>query len=99
MGRAPLMCLRLVIRDIYTDYQIAESLKLELDYNDETSDFRKTNFPARHIYERLLPSIVEKFSNIHYHRSSPYSGFGKPTTDKQYGDLHQCTSLLFLTGS
>ncbi|KAF8192560.1 glycoside hydrolase family 2 protein [Pholiota molesta] len=26
------------------DYQIAESLKLELDYNDETSDYRKTNF-------------------------------------------------------
>ncbi|CAL1701079.1 unnamed protein product [Somion occarium] len=67
----------------------AESYKLDLDYSDETSDFRKTNFPARHIYERLLPSVVEKFSNIHYHRSSPYSGFGKPTTDKTYGDLHQ----------
>ncbi|KAI0068656.1 glycoside hydrolase family 2 protein [Artomyces pyxidatus] len=71
------------------DYQVAESLKLELDYDDETSDFRKTNFPARYIYERVLPSIVEKHSDIHYHRSSPYSGHGKPTTDKQYGDLHQ----------
>lgn len=72
------------------DYQIAESFKLDLDYSDEESDFRKTNFPARHIYERLLPSVVSKFSNIHYHRSSPYSGYGKPTTDKQHGDLHQC---------
>ena len=72
------------------DYQIAESFKLDLDYNDEESDFRNTNFPARHIYERLLPSVVSKFSNIHYHRSSPYSGYGKPTTDKQHGDLHQC---------
>ncbi|KAL4241994.1 Beta-mannosidase glycosyl hydrolase [Abortiporus biennis] len=71
------------------DYQVAESFKLVLNYDDETSDFRKTNFPARHIYERLLPEIVQKFSNIHYHRSSPYSGFGKPTTDKSYGDLHQ----------
>lgn len=71
------------------DYQVAESLKLELDYSDEKSDFRKTNFPARHIYERVLPSIVETFSDIHYHRSSPYSGQGKLTTDKQYGDLHQ----------
>ncbi|GJE84980.1 glycoside hydrolase family 2 protein [Phanerochaete sordida] len=71
------------------DYQVAESFKLELDYNDEHSDFRKTNFPARHIYERLLPGVVEKFSNIFYHRSSPYSGFGKPTTDRTYGDLHQ----------
>ncbi|KAH9900032.1 glycoside hydrolase family 2 protein [Cubamyces lactineus] len=71
------------------DYQIAESLKLELDYSDEKSDFRKTNFPARHIYERLLPSVVERLCDVHYHRSSPYSGFGKPTTDKNYGDLHQ----------
>ncbi|OSC98975.1 glycoside hydrolase family 2 protein [Trametes coccinea BRFM310] len=71
------------------DYQIAESLKLELDYDDEKSDFRKTNFPARYIYERLLPSVVERLCDIHYHRSSPYSGFGKPTTDRNYGDLHQ----------
>ncbi|KAH9849972.1 glycoside hydrolase family 2 protein [Lenzites betulinus] len=71
------------------DYQIAESLKLELDYSDEKSDFRKTNFPARYIYERVLPSIVEQLSDIYYHRASPYSGFGKETTDKRYGDLHQ----------
>lgn len=71
------------------DYQVAESFKLELNYDDETSDFRATNFPARYIYERVLPAAVEKFSNVHYHRSSPYSGFGKETTDKTYGDLHQ----------
>ena len=75
---------------ILPDYQVAESFKLDLDYNDENSDFRKTTFPARYIYERLLPSVVEKFSDIHYHRSSPYSGFGKPTTDKTVGDIHQC---------
>ncbi|KAF5322547.1 hypothetical protein D9619_000300 [Psilocybe cf. subviscida] len=71
------------------DYQIAESLKLELDYSDEHSDFRKTNFPARYIYERVLPAVVEGHSNIHYHRGSPYSGHGKETTDKTLGDLHQ----------
>ncbi|ESK97613.1 glycoside hydrolase family 2 protein [Moniliophthora roreri MCA 2997] len=71
------------------DYQIAESFKLELDYSDETSDFRTTNFPARYIYERVLPAVVEKFSDIHYHRSSPYSGQGRPTTDRTLGDLHQ----------
>ncbi|KAJ7638773.1 glycoside hydrolase family 2 protein [Roridomyces roridus] len=65
------------------------SLKLELDYSDETSDFLKTNFPARHIYERLLPSVVEEFCDIYYHRGSPYSGQGKPTTDQTYGDIHQ----------
>ncbi|KAK0482107.1 glycoside hydrolase family 2 protein [Armillaria luteobubalina] len=72
------------------DYQIAESLNLELDYSDEKSDFRKTNFPARHLYERVLPSIVQQYSDIYYHRSSPYSGFGKDTRDQKYGDLHQC---------
>ncbi|KAH9948346.1 glycoside hydrolase family 2 protein [Amylocystis lapponica] len=71
------------------DYQIAEQSKLDLDYNDEKSDFRDTNFPARYIYERLLPSVVERLSDVHYHRSSPYSGFGKVTTDRNYGDLHQ----------
>ncbi|KAH8830756.1 glycoside hydrolase family 2 protein [Flagelloscypha sp. PMI_526] len=71
------------------DYQIAESYDLELDYSDETSDFRKTNFPARHIYERLLPKVVSDNCNIHYHRSSPYSGHGKKSSDKQHGDLHQ----------
>ncbi|TRM61585.1 glycoside hydrolase family 2 protein [Schizophyllum amplum] len=63
------------------DYQIAETMNLELDYSDEKSDFRKTTFPARHIYERLC--------DIYYHRSSPYSGQGQPTTDKTLGDLHQ----------
>jgi beta-mannosidase len=72
------------------DYQVAESLNLELDYSDETSDFRKTNFPARHIYERVLPEIVKKHCDVYYHRASPYSGQGKPTTDKTLGDLHQC---------
>lgn len=71
------------------DYQVAESLSLELDYSDETSDFRKTNFPARYIYERVLPEVVEAHSNIFYHRASPYSGHGKPTTDRTLGDIHQ----------
>lgn len=70
------------------DYQLAESINI-VDYSDETSDFRKTKFPARHIYERTLPSIVQKFCNIHYHRSSPYSAPGTVTTDKTLGDLHQ----------
>ena len=72
------------------DYQIAESLNLELDYSDEHSDYRKTNFPARFIYERVLPSVVEEYSDIHYHRGSPYSGQGQPTTDRTLGDMHQC---------
>ncbi|KAJ3841473.1 glycoside hydrolase family 2 protein [Lentinula raphanica] len=71
------------------DYQVAESMHLELDYSDEVSDFRKTNFPARYIYERVLPEVVGRLSNVYYHRSSPYSGQGKITTDRTLGDLHQ----------
>ncbi|KAG8705027.1 hypothetical protein FRC08_001891 [Ceratobasidium sp. 394] len=73
------------------DYQVAESLKLDLDYNADPTkvDFRKTNFPARYIYEVILPEIVNRLSDTHYHRASPYSGYGKPTTDRTYGDIHQ----------
>ncbi|CAA7259722.1 unnamed protein product [Cyclocybe aegerita] len=71
------------------DYQVAESFNLELDYSDETSDFRNTNFPARYIYERVLPAVVNEHSDVYYHRGSPYSGFGKRTTDRTYGDIHQ----------
>ncbi|KAF9534884.1 beta-mannosidase [Crepidotus variabilis] len=71
------------------DYQVAESFGLQLDYSDETSDFRNTDFPARYIYERVLPAVVNEHSNIAYHRASPYSGHGKPTTDRTYGDIHQ----------
>ncbi|KAG9093828.1 hypothetical protein FS749_013657 [Ceratobasidium sp. UAMH 11750] len=73
------------------DYQVAESLKLDLDYNADPTkvDFRKTNFPARYIYEVVLPEIVNRLSDTHYHRASPYSGYGKPTTDRTYGDIHQ----------
>ncbi|KNZ79844.1 putative beta-mannosidase B [Termitomyces sp. J132] len=71
------------------DYQVAEQLGLELDYDDETSDFRKTNFPARHIYEITLPAAVKRNCDVYYHRASPYSGHGKPTTDRTFGDIHQ----------
>ncbi|KAF8913858.1 beta-mannosidase [Gymnopilus junonius] len=70
------------------DYQLAESLNI-VDYSDENSDFRKTDFPARYIYERILPEVVQTYSNIFYHRASPYSGRGRQTTDRTLGDIHQ----------
>jgi len=72
-----------------TDYSLAESLGLELDYSDETSDFRDTNFPSRYIYERVFPAVISENSSFYYHRGSPYSGHGKPTGDQTYGDIHQ----------
>ena len=64
-------------------------MSLELDYSDETSDFRNTNFPSRYIYERVFPAVVSENSSVHYHRGSPYSGHGKPTPDQTHGDIHQ----------
>ncbi|ORX35177.1 glycoside hydrolase family 2 protein [Kockovaella imperatae] len=68
------------------DYQVAESEGV-MDYNDNSGDYMHSKFPARHIYEILLPEVVERLSNIHYHRSSPYGG--KNTTDPTVGDIHQ----------
>ncbi|VDC02568.1 unnamed protein product [Peniophora sp. CBMAI 1063] len=59
------------------DYTLAESMN---------------NIPlpaAPAIYEGILPEIVAKFSEIVYHRGSPYSGHGKESNDVKYGDCHQ----------
>lgn len=81
------------------DYQVQERYKL--DYNFENKDpevWRKSTFPARYIYEHLLPTIMseEDPHNI-YHPSSPW-GDGKPTTDPTVGDIHQwnCESYFFI---
>ncbi|GAA5954429.1 hypothetical protein JCM3765_004456 [Sporobolomyces pararoseus] len=69
------------------DYQIAESEKLEYDPDDHNGDWTKTNFPAREIYERLLPSIVAEHSNVFYWPGSPFGG--SSTRDVTVGDIHQ----------
>ncbi|GAA5900435.1 beta-mannosidase [Sporobolomyces salmoneus] len=69
------------------DYQVAESEKLEYDPDDHDGDWSKTNFPAREIYERLLPSIVAENSNTFYWPGSPFGG--SSTRDPTVGDIHQ----------
>ncbi|WVF68284.1 hypothetical protein IAT40_003049 [Kwoniella sp. CBS 6097] len=68
------------------DYQVAESLGV-MDYSDNSGDYMKSKFPARHIYEVLLPEVVDRLSKIFYHRSSPYGG--KTSSDQTVGDIHQ----------
>ena len=47
----------------------------------------KTNFPARKIYERVLPEICERLAgDVPYWRSSPYGG--KTSNDVTVGDTH-----------
>ncbi|KAH8695804.1 glycoside hydrolase superfamily [Phaeosphaeriaceae sp. PMI808] len=75
------------------DYQIVERYGLEYDAeNKDPQSWLKTNFPARYIYEHLLPTITnEESPNAIYHPSSPF-GNGKSTTlivDPTVGDIHQ----------
>ncbi|QYS95286.1 Beta-mannosidase [Trichoderma simmonsii] len=69
------------------DYMLAERFGWELDMKDEVGPWHETNFPAREIYERLLPSLVERLGgDVPYWRSSPYGGsFSNDTT---VGDTH-----------
>lgn len=72
------------------DYQIQESYGLEYDYEDKNpKHWLKTDFPARYIYEKILPEVIAKnYSTVAYHPGSPW-GDGKITSDKTVGDLHQ----------
>ncbi|KAK1585544.1 family 2 glycosyl hydrolase [Colletotrichum navitas] len=73
------------------DYQVQERYRLEyrFDEDKDPESWLKTSFPARYLYEYLLPKIVGEESPLTtYHPSSPW-GDGKPTADPTVGDLHQ----------
>jgi beta-mannosidase len=75
------------------DYQLIERYGLKYDVeNTDPEAWLKTDFPARYIYEHLLPNIVSaECPHIPYHPSSPF-GNGKSTTlkiDPTVGDIHQ----------
>ncbi|OVF07477.1 putative beta-mannosidase [Clavispora lusitaniae] len=71
------------------DYQIAEQSCLEWDPHDHSGDYSKTSFPARKIYEIVLPKLMKDYlPSVPYHPGSPWSG-DLPTFDPTVGDLHQ----------
>ena len=72
------------------DYQLAEAVPLGWDPNEKDPEkWLKSDFPARYLYEKLLPEIVSEHApGVSYHPGSPWGG-GKPTTDKTVGDIHQ----------
>ncbi|KAL0930557.1 glycosyl hydrolase family 2 [Colletotrichum truncatum] len=73
------------------DYQVQERYKLDYNYDEDKDpeSWLKSSFPARYLYEYLLPKIVEEESpHTVYHPSSPW-GDGKPTADPTVGDIHQ----------
>lgn len=76
------------------DYQIVERYGLEYRFEEDKDpeSWLKTDFPARYIYEYLLPKLVsEETKGVPYHPSSP---FGNGTSsvlkvDATVGDVHQ----------
>ncbi|KAL3964705.1 hypothetical protein ACCO45_001709 [Purpureocillium lilacinum] len=72
------------------DYQVQERYRLDYDFeNKDPEAWLKSTFPARYIYEHLLPKVVaEEDPHMIYHPSSPW-GDGKPTADPTVGDIHQ----------
>ena len=72
------------------DYQVQERYRLDYDFdNKDAQSWLKSTFPARYIYEHLLPKLIEEEDpHMIYHPSSPW-GDGKPTADPRVGDIHQ----------
>ena len=71
------------------DYQYQESEKLQYDREDkDPSNWLESNFPARYIYEKLLPDITKELvPGTYYHPGSPFGG--RDTRDPTVGDIHQ----------
>lgn len=72
------------------DYQVQESSGLTYDYPDKNEEnWLKSDFPARYIYESLLPKVMAaELRSVPYHPGSPW-GDGKITSDPTVGDMHQ----------
>jgi len=69
------------------DYMLAERWGWEYDPSDQEGPWDGTNFPAREIYERVLPEVCERLAGgVPYWRSSPYGG--KTSNDVTVGDTH-----------
>ena len=72
------------------DYQLQEQSGLTYDYADkDPQNWLETDFPARYIYEHLLPNVVAAtHPSVPYHPGSPW-GDGLITSDRTVGDMHQ----------
>lgn len=72
------------------DYQVQEQSGLTYIYEDkDEASWLKTDFPARFVYESLLPKVIDaECPSIPYHPGSPW-GDGKPSSDPTVGDMHQ----------
>ncbi|KAH6608905.1 glycosyl hydrolase family 2 [Trichoderma cornu-damae] len=71
------------------DYQYQESEGLTRDVRDkDPQSWLKSDFPARYIYEHLLPQVCRDLvPETFYHYGSPWGG--KTSGDPTIGDIHQ----------
>jgi len=72
------------------DYQVQEANSLTYKYEDkDPQSWLKTDFPARYIYEKLLPEVVAAHTpHVPYHPGSPW-GDGLVSSNPTVGDMHQ----------
>lgn len=72
------------------DYQVQEQCGLKYNYEDKDErNWLQTDFPARYIYESLLPRVMaNELPSVPYHPGSPW-GDGKISSDPTVGDMHQ----------
>lgn len=71
------------------DYQIQEWYGLDYQQTDDPQEWLKSTFPARYIYEYLLPKVVAaEVPGTRYWPCSPYTGGGKNSGDLTIGDIH-----------
>lgn len=70
------------------DHMFADKYNAEYDYEDHNPEnWLKTNWPARFIYDKLLPEICDaEIPEIPYHPGSPWGG--SSASDPTVGDVH-----------
>ena len=72
------------------DYQVQEQYGLDSCDSKDPQDWLKSNFPARYIYEHLLPNVISKHTpSVSYWPCSPFTAAGKLSSDLKAGDAHQ----------
>lgn len=70
------------------DHMFADKYNAQYDYDDHNPEnWLKTDWPARIIYDKILPELCAKHCpEIPYHPGSPWGG--KPAMDPTVGDVH-----------
>ena len=71
------------------DYQYQEQNGLEYNHEDKDPEhWLHSSFPARYIYEKLIPDVLhELIEGVIYRFGSPFGG--KSSNDQTLGDIHQ----------